>query len=332
MDNIKDLMVINKANGGDDQILGKFLYYSFPKLIIERQTFNKLAEDMAFPACIRETHSKLDAFKCATTDVKDRIAEKRHGEFNISRIYFRDNKRVESNIVSRELVEETLNESTNRYHKLANIQLDTDCGTVYVTDVDYSTNRDVDAYCDKAKELFELYQYSVGNREIDTVAERYISSLSAIKVSARGHHYFVPKQHMHGIDVLEDFLEELNSRNRFVPLTRNARKDISVNSMYVADDEKQRKKMAEEFYICMAKQIQDYQDRIEKLIKNGNQSEVILTKWLNKVQTLENKRREYEIVLKRRLDEVDAEFDYLHTLCDDFQLRVNMKKRMNMAA
>ncbi len=69
-----------------------------------------------------------------------------------------------------------------------------------------------------------------------------------------------------------------------------------------------------------------------KLIKNGNQSEVILTRWLNKVETLERKRYEYEVILKRKLDEVDSEFDYLHSLCDDYKVRVNMGKRMKMAA
>lgn len=328
----EDLMVVKMANGDDSQILGKFLYYSFPKLIIDRHKFRQLAASMNFPISIKETHSKIDAFKSATTDVKDRIVEKMAGEFHISRIYFRDNKRVDKDIVSRELVEETLNETTNRYHKLANIQLDTNTGEVTVTDVDYYSARDIHGYCEQAKRLYELYQHSVSNREIDTVVEKYVSMLSAIKVSARGHHYFVPKQFMYGIDELEDFLEELNRHNGYIPISRNTRKDISVNSMYVADDEKQRKKMAEEFYFSMSKQIQDYQERIDKLIKNGNQSEVILTRWLGKVETLERKRYEYEVILKRKLDEVDSEFDYLHSLCDDYKVRVNMGKRMKMAA
>ena len=36
------------------------------------------------------------------------------------------------------------------------------------------------------------------------------------------------------------------------------------------------KKMATEFYLYMQKQIQDYQDKIEKLIKAGSQSNAIL--------------------------------------------------------
>mgnify|MGYP000697734118 CR=1 FL=1 len=35
----KDLMVINGGNGESSEILGKFLYYSFPRLIITERNF-----------------------------------------------------------------------------------------------------------------------------------------------------------------------------------------------------------------------------------------------------------------------------------------------------
>lgn len=250
---------------------------------------------------------------------------------NIARIYFRDNKRVNGNIVSRELVEETVNEATNNYRKLANVQLDKESGDIFVTDVDCFTNRDVYKYCDKVKELYRLYLDSVGNRQIETVADKFVSSLNAIKISARGYHFFVPKQYMNYIDKLEDFMEELSGMNLYSPIEKAVRREISVNSMYVANDEKQRKKMAEEFYIYMQKQIQDYQERIEKLIKSGSQSDAILTRWLNKVRTLEDKKYDYEVILKQRLDDMDSEFDYLQTLCTEYKMRVRSGHRV-MAA
>lgn len=323
----KDLMVINGANENNSDILGKFLYYSFPRLIISKDEFSDLADKLNFPAKIREKQSPIDAFRSATTDVTERIVEKRGDEYNIARIYFRDNKRVCGNIVSRELVEETVNETTNNYRKLANIQLDKESGDIFVTDVDCFTSRDVYKYCDQAKERYNLYLDSVSNRQIETVAEKYISSLNAIKISARGHHYFVPKQFMYGIDLLEDFLEELNSLNLYAPTSKNVRKDISMNSMYVADDEKQRRKMAAEFYIDMGRQIQDYQERIENLLKSGSESNAVLIRWMNKVRTLEDKKYDYEVILKQRLDDMDSEFDYLKSLCTEFKLRVNAKSR-----
>lgn len=323
----KDLMVINGANGESSDILGKFLYYSFPRMILNRKDFLDLVERYGFSSGVREKTSPTDAFRSATTDVKDRIVEERNGETNISRIYFRDNKRVDANIISRELVEETVNENTNAYRKLANVQLDKDTGDVFVTDVDYFTIRDVDGYCDKVKELYNLYLDSVGNRQVETVADKFVSSLNAIKISARGYHFFVPKQYMNYIDELEDFMEELNGMNLYESVNKSVRRDISINSMYVADDEKQREKMAVEFYLDMQKQIQYYQDKIEQLIKMGSQSKAVLTRWVNRVQTLEDKKYDYEVILKQRLDDMDSEFDYLKTLCDEYRLRVNAKNR-----
>mgnify|MGYP000391091528 CR=1 FL=1 len=71
------------------------------------------------------------------------------------------------------MVEETVNETTNNYRKLANIQLDKESGNIFVTDVDYFTTRDVDKYCDKVKELYNLYLDSIGNRQLETVADRF---------------------------------------------------------------------------------------------------------------------------------------------------------------
>lgn len=126
-------------------------------------------------------------------------------------------------------------------------------------------------------------------------------------------------------------MEELNGMNLYEPVGKNVRREISINSMYVADDEKQRKKMAVEFYLDMAKQIQDYQERIDKLIKCGSESNAVLTRWLNKVRTLEDKRYEYETILKQKLDDMDSEFDYLRSLCDEYRLRVNSKIRYKAA-
>ena len=297
-----NLMVVNSTDGQSSEILGKFLYYSFPRLLINKKEFKELVERYGFPASKREKHSAIDAFRCATTDVKDRI------------------------------VEETVNEETNDYRKLANVQLDRNSGDIFVTDVDCFTRRDVDGYCDKVKELYKLYLDSVGNRQIETVADKYISSLNAIKISARGYHFFIPKQYMGYIDDFEDFMEELSGMNLYAPTNKATRKEISINSMYVADDEKQRKKMATEFYLYMQKQIQDYQDKIEKLIKAGSQSNAILTRWLNRVSTLEDKKYDYEVILKQRLNDMDSEFECLRTLCDEYKLRVRAKGGYNIAA
>ena len=60
-----------------------------------------------------------DAFRSATGDIRERIPVTAMGETNIYLAYCRDNKRTSADILSRELVKETLNQRTNNYEKLA---------------------------------------------------------------------------------------------------------------------------------------------------------------------------------------------------------------------
>ena len=79
----------------------------------------------------------------------------------------------------------------------------------------------------------------MGNRQIETVADKYISSLNAIKISARGYHFFIPKQYMGYIDdfeVPEGFHEKSNTVNSKFELgrmviTANANKELDIPSV-----------------------------------------------------------------------------------------------------
>jgi len=129
---------------------------------------------------VNENISVSDAFRSATGEIHDRIEEL---SGSVHKIYCRDNKRVKTDILSRELIEETQYESTNDYKKLANITLDKNSGELQLSDVDYSSGRNIQGYFDKANRLFEMYKECVGNRSIETMAEKYISRLHAIGIS-----------------------------------------------------------------------------------------------------------------------------------------------------
>ena len=155
--------------------------------------------------------------------------------------------------------------------------------------------------------------------------------MNAINISARGHHYFIPKAFIHKIQLLEDFMELVGSENLFT--YKNSKRDskyVSINSMYVADDEKQRKKMAHEFYLDMAREIEEYQKRIGRLIQNGNTSQKILDRWELKIQSLEQKKRDYETILKRNLSGMDEEFTMLRDMCNQFKMGVRSSQIWSM--
>lgn len=318
----KKLMVINSADGQCEEILGKYMYYSLPKLAVKREKVEEICKQLKFPVKAVESTSLTDAFRSATGDIYDRKEEVTGGGVTIHRIYCRDNKRVEAGTLSRELVDETLHENTNSYRKLANITFDKSSGDICLVDMDVSSPWDVYGYYDKAVNLFGLYRDCISNSGIETMADKYIAGMHATGISARGHHYFVPKAYMWQIDLLEDFMEAVAQENLFVYSDGRNSKYVSINSMYVADDEKQRRKMANEFYIDIGKRIDDYQERIEHLIRSGSTSAKILDRWELKLQGLEARKREYEAILRQDLSGMDEKYSLLRDTCDQFRLRV----------
>lgn len=320
--NLQSYMAINTQDGKIEEIMGKYMYYSLPKLIVKADKVKEICRQINFPVEANERITLTDAFRNATGEIHERIVETVGGEIKITKIYCRDNKKAEKNVLSRELVEETLYETTNSYRKLANFTLDKTSGEMIMSDVDYTSIRDIQKYFNDAKYYFELYQSCVGNRSIETMADKYIAGMHATSISARGHHYFIPKAYMHGITLLEDFMELVAKENLFTYANKRDSKYISINSMYVADDEKQRKKMAHEFYRDMASEIETYQKRIMSLIQSGNNSQRILDRWELKIQSLENKKREYEVILKQNLSGIDEEFNMLRSMCNQFKMGV----------
>lgn len=119
---------------------------------------------------------------------------------------------------------------------------------------------------------------------------------------------------MDGVDVFEDFITLLGKLNKNgAPLM--------ANSFYIIDDEKQRGKMTEEFYAAVRKEIAAYQERADYLIKSGSQSPAVMDRWVLKIQSLEEKKKHYEQVLRRELDGLDDEFGMLKFLAQELQAR-----------
>ncbi len=322
-------MIINTENGQQSEIMGKYMYYSFPRLIVKTERVKEICEQIGFPVSVSEKGSITDAFKSATSNIYDRIEQEGN---EVLKIYCRDNKRGDNNILSRELVEETLMNSTNNYRKLANITLDKEMGIMQLSGYDLCRDSRVIQYFDEANNRFSLYRDCVSNSSIENMVEKYMASLHAISISAKGHHYFVPKDYMHKIDLLETFFELLAKENLFVYADGRNAKYISSNSMYVADDETQRKKMAHEFYFDMGREIEEYQKNISRLIRNGNSSQRILDRWSLKIEELQRKKKEYESLLKQNLSGIDENFTLLEGMRDQLKLNVQGSKLYGLAA
>ena len=316
MNNVFDMKdFIGTSQGDKEHMLGKFLYFSLSNLLVEKEALAKLCDEMDIPYTGGKRLSVADAFRSATGDIRERYPVTTMGETHIYLAYCRDNKHT-ADILSRELVKETLNQRTNQYEKLANISFDKRdhvfrCDNLMMDDV-----VDVRDCCRRAEELFELYQRCANRKQIETICANFLRSLDATKLSIAGHMYFVPKTYMEKVDIFEDFINLLGDLNR-----NNT--PLMVNSFYIIDDEKQRGKMTEEFYAAVKKEIAAYQERCDYLIQSGSQSPAVMDRWVLKVQGLEAKKKHYEQVLQRELDGLDDEFNTLKFLAQELQVRAN---------
>jgi hypothetical protein len=311
--NITDFIAVRDDGDG---VLGKILYYTLSGVLIDKSELEQICSDICFPYAASRRSALADAFRNATGDIYDAKTVK--GAFGKERIkiYCRDNK-SDGGSISRELIRETLDTSTNTYKKLANISFSKDCGFSY-GDVAYDEYVDPLEFCHEAERLFELYQTCAGRKQIESLLESFIDSLQAVKLLAHGKMFFIPREHMQKLDVFEDFIQLLEQHNQH----KNSRRSpLDANSMFVVDDAKQREKMASAFYRSARREIEEYSERANHLIQTGSQSAAIMERWALKIQGLEKKKHEYEDVLRRELGELDDDFRSLGFLADELTIR-----------
>lgn len=313
MGNTAQFMVVQNSTD-ESQLLGKFLYYSLADVLVKKEDFERICNALNFPYAGRRI-SVVDAFKNATGKVTRRTVSGTSGTQEIFRIYCRDNQR-DGNLYSRELVRETVGLRTNRYDKLANICFDRDTDRMYHDIVEDDPVLDVEQMCQSMEQKFLIFRECLGRSQIDTILLHYLETLDALPISVYGKLYFVPRDKMHKVDLFEDFLEELNRANQ-------NDKALVVNSFYVADDEKQREKMASEFYTLVRKEAQEYQERAAYLIDSGCQSASIMERWIRRIHELEQKRQRYEALFRKELSKTDAEFDSLQLYSQELQIRAD---------
>ena len=299
-------------------VLGKILYYSLSSILVEKQELELICNEIGFPYQPSTRIRSVDAFRSATSDIFFRNATVENGEAKIYKVYCRDNHN-DGTIISRELVKETLDETTNRYQKLANISYDKDSSVFSYDNLVFDSVNAL-PYCQKAHELFELYQQCVGRKQIETMLEHYLEDIDAVKVTGRGKIYFIPRNHMNRLDMFEDFIAALEEVNKN---TNPYRLPLDSNSMYVVDDKKQRDKMASAFYNSVRKEIENYQERANHLIQVGSQSVHIMNRWVSKIDALKDKKQHYESILQRELNELDEEFATLEYLAQELRFRGN---------
>ena len=321
---MESLMAVHQNSEG---IIGKFFYYSTSSILIPKTKFIEIGQAYGLPKFKPAKESRASAYRCATTALKDRVTVKgSDGTSHIYRIYCRDNKKEDAKYITRELVKETLNSRTNEYKKLANICFDKDNEIVIVENEVYDSDVDVRDYCLKAEELYERYCNCYTSDQVDSVIDDMLCRMQANSISIKGNLFFIPKQYLSLLNLLEDYIESLSKEN----LNTNL---VHSNSMFVVDDERQRQKMTDEFYANYKRDIEFYQERIQHFIDNGCDSQAVIQRWMQKINALQMKKHTYEEILQRQLDDLNSDYAMLQMQGQELAVRnVKGQTQLNIAA
>ena len=103
--------------------------------------------------------------------------------------------------------------------------------------------------------------------------------------------------------------------------------------MFVVDDERQRQKMTDEFYANYKRDIEFYQERIQHFIDSGCESQAVIQRWMQKIDSLETKKRTYEQILQRQLDDLNSDYAMLQMQSQELAVRnVKGQAQIKLAA
>lgn len=314
MNTMKSFIATTDQN--TDGFLGYLLYYSISGVLVPRDKLIKIGEDMGLTKVKPARESKSNAYRKATTAIKDRIVLKTPYGTNIYRVYCRDNKKEDAKHLRRQLVKETLDGTANHFEKVASVVFDRENEEMRIEDLDYDPDIDVQQYCDQALEYYQKYQNCYNPDHIDSVIQNMLNEMQAAKISIHANFYFIPAACSNQLSLLEDYIEIVGQLNE-----NQGTGHFTVNTIPVVDSEKQRNKMAKEFYAGFKSDIEFYQQKILNFIQNGCTSKAVIGRWLNKIDSLGQKKKLYENVLRQELDAMDADFAILKMQADELSLR-----------
>ena len=197
---------------------------------------------------------------------------------------------------------------------------------MFYDNTEYDPEIDAAQYCERALTLYERFKSCYNTDHVDSVVQFLLEKMQAVKINIHGNLYFIPSIHMPLLNIFEDYIEALSKCNL------NAG-NVSSNSMFVANDEKQREKMTAEFYMNYKRDIETYEERIQHFIDNGCDSPAVIERWLKKIEALKAKKATYEQVLKRRLDDLDRDFALLQMQSEELSVRAGKNQiKMPLAA
>lgn len=311
-------------NQNDSNSLGKLLYYTVGNVLIGWQEFEDACGNAGIPCNIGNRRGFTASFRNATDEVRERREIEDNGRLRIFILYFRDS-RPKKYLYSRELVKEELCTDTNRYTKLGSLWYDKRAHCTGMDNLVDDPLFDAAQYCRKAERLFSLYQSRIGRQQVSSVMRNYLRSMDCIKLQEHGNIYFVPHPNAEQADRLEEFAAVLNQINQ------NPRSSVSVNSVQIISEEKQRIKIAAAFSREALPEARQYAERANYLIQTNSPSPSIMERWFRKISRFQEKKDLYAGLLQAEFYDLDAEISTLKMLSQELRSRADQIRREKTA-
>lgn len=338
-----DSVSINSLNNivavkedSNTNIIGRLMYFMIGKAFIPSDMIKQIVtqcgigEDLLASKFVN-TH----AFKSATKSLeKRRKCVDGKGRLHLYRIRVLDNqKEADGKVLVREIKKETIKEKMNPMVNLGNFIYNKEADTLTVklnpvtikNEIEVIDNcMDLKEECQKILDLFELAKTCYNENRLVTFVENFImEQLDASPINVHGKLFFIPKYKEAELAKLEMFMQMIEQEN----LIREG--TITFAAIPVMSEEKYIKEYSKEFYASLQEELDILMTRFDHFItKKGTASEKVISVWLEKYNKLMEKKKSYEELFKRKLDNLNEDIDLVDMQVKELKNRIDTESKL----
>ncbi len=322
----KNFIAVN-ANVEGSNIIGKLVYYTIGKtMVAEDRIFEILEECGISTDIVNKKHTNTQAFKTATSKVQTGRIISRDGNSNVEdifRIRIFDNKKEDNGTkLYREIKKENILEKTNKFVYLGNFiydkiedKMEYSLVPQNIKDLDY----DIKASCDLAMTEFEMEKNGFNEDRMATLIDNYMADqLEGTRVQIHGKLWFIPIFKNEELIKIENFIEIVSKENIRDGL-------VEIMSIPIMDEEKYVERYTREFHTMAKAEMEIYQKKLTELIKNPSTRSSTLDTWMKKVKQFIEKKKKYEELFKKDLEEMDDDLAVMNRQLRELEIRRQQK-------
>ena len=316
---------------GSSNIIGRLMYFMIGKALIKEDIVKNIVEQSGIGEdLLASKFVNTHAFKSATKNLeKRRKCVDKKCNLHLYRIRILDNaKEEDGKILVREIKKESIKEKKNPMVNLGNFiyNKESDELTAVLNPVtlakeieEIDDELDLRAECQKIIELFELAKTCYNENRLVAFVENFImDQLDASPINIHGKLFFIPKYKETELAKLEMFMQLIEQENLIKEGT------ITFAAIPVMSEEKYIKEYSKEFYASLQEELDILMSRFDHFIsKKGTASEKIISGWIEKYNKLMEKKKGYEDLFQRKLDNLNEDIDLVKMQVQELEARID---------